>query len=283
MRSPGAAVTSPRTAAPEVWVLHGQPDSSATWWPARAALLDALAARRAAPVTVRLLDRPGYGHNRRPAAGLAANARWLAGELDRSGAQRVVLVGHSWGGGVAVLAARDPRVAGVALLASIGPGCLLATDRLFEIPAVGTTLAWAALGPGGAVVRTWLRRQVAPHLDDDDRPHARSASAANRTRPVWQSFLVEQRALLAELPAVEAALDRVEVPALVVAGRDDTVIPAATTHALVARLAHVTRVDLEAGHDLNVSAPEPTGRAVADWLVDSGLVPSGPTADGRAR
>ena len=254
---------------PPVWVLHGQPDTSATWWATRAALRDAVtAAGQSAPV-VRLPDRPGYGHNPLPATDYAGNVAWLRGELDRAGVSEVVLVGHSWGGGVAVLAAAaDPRVVGVALLASVGPDCLLPADRVFEVPGLGEPMAWIALGPGGTLWRKYLRRKVRDRIDPADGPYARSTGFANRLRPVWRSFAVEQRAMLRELPDIVAALPAVRVPALVVAGRDDRVIPAATPAGLVAALPQVTRVDLDTGHDMNLTAPDVVGRAVAGWLLE---------------
>ena len=262
-------MTSPEPGGiPAVWVLHGQPDTSATWWATRAALRTAVVdAGRPTPV-VRVPDRPGYGHNPAPATDYAGNVAWLRAELDRAGVDRVVLVGHSWGGGVAVLAAvADPRVVGVALLASVGPDCLLPADRVFQVRGLGEPMSWVALGPGATVWRQWLRRKVRERIDPADAPHARSTAWANRKRPVWRSFSVEQRALLADLPDIVAALPRVQVPTLVVAGRDDHVIPAETPDGLVAALPRVTRVDLDAGHDLNLTAPDATGRAVADWLL----------------
>lgn len=259
---------------PPVWVLHGQPDTSATWWATRAAVLQTVGAAGGEAPVVRLFDRPGYGHNPAPATDYAGNVAWLRAELDRAGVERVVLVGHSWAGGVAVLAAAaDPRVCGVALLASVGPDCLLSTDRLFDVPGLGESLSWVALGPGASVWRQWLRRRVLERIDPADVPYARSTAFANRLRPVWRSFLVEQRAMLRELPDIVDALPSVRVPTLVLAGRADHVIPAATPDALVAGLPRATRVDLDVGHDLNLTAPEQTGSALGHWLLEQTWTP----------
>jgi pimeloyl-ACP methyl ester carboxylesterase len=59
-----------------------------------------------------------------PAAGFAASARAVLGDLDARGTHRAVLVGHSYRGGVALSAASlaPHRVEAVMLLASVGPG-----------------------------------------------------------------------------------------------------------------------------------------------------------------
>lgn len=78
-------------------------------------------------------DRPGYGGTGGPALGLAANADALAGLLDHAGISAATVVGHSWGGGVALaLAQRHPgRVSGLVLVASIGTAAGLGTfDRV---------------------------------------------------------------------------------------------------------------------------------------------------------
>jgi pimeloyl-ACP methyl ester carboxylesterase len=45
------------------------------------------------------------------------------------------------------------------------------------------------------------------------------------TATTWRSFVVEQRALLAETPSLEAGLSSVRAPTAVVAGRRDRVVP----------------------------------------------------------
>jgi pimeloyl-ACP methyl ester carboxylesterase len=96
------------------WVLlHGQPGSPADWQQVAGRLPPRLHAVAA--------DRPGYGSSRYPAGGFAANARAVLDDLDSRGIERAVLVGHSYGGGVALAAASlvPRRVAAVILLASV--------------------------------------------------------------------------------------------------------------------------------------------------------------------
>jgi 3-oxoadipate enol-lactonase len=57
-----------------------------------------------------------------------------------------VLVGHSYGGGVALTAASlaPHRVEAVVLLASVGPGCVNGWDRLLAAPGAGPLCALVA-------------------------------------------------------------------------------------------------------------------------------------------
>jgi pimeloyl-ACP methyl ester carboxylesterase len=89
--------------------------------------------------TWRAGQRPGYGASPLPPAGFAANARAVLDELDSYGIQRAVLVGHSEGGGVALVAASlaPHRVEAVVLLASVGSGCVNAWDKLLAAPGAG--------------------------------------------------------------------------------------------------------------------------------------------------
>ncbi|MDQ2959181.1 MAG: alpha/beta fold hydrolase, partial [Actinomycetota bacterium] len=77
---------------PTIVLLHGQPDSSASFWALRRAL------RQLLPAGTRVLapDRPGYGANPAPATDYAGNVRWLRGWLDQIEAGPTVLLGHSW-------------------------------------------------------------------------------------------------------------------------------------------------------------------------------------------
>src|SRR5262245_62488702 len=66
--------------------------------------------------------------------------------MDARGIDQALLVGHSYGGGVALAAARlaPERVAGLVLLASVGPGCLTGADRPLAAPVSGELCALMA-------------------------------------------------------------------------------------------------------------------------------------------
>jgi pimeloyl-ACP methyl ester carboxylesterase len=122
----------------ELVLLHGQPGSPADWLP--------LAGRLPAEFHTVAADRPGYGPAGWPPAD-SPRTRALLDDLDARGVRHAVLVGHSYGGGVALSAASlaPERVAAVVLLASIGPGCVNGWDRLLAAPGAGqlcTLVAW---------------------------------------------------------------------------------------------------------------------------------------------
>ena len=128
-------------------LLHGQPGSGADWQQVAGLLPPAL--------NVVALDRPGYGASRQLAGGFAYGARAVLAELDARGIRQAVLVGHSYGGGVALSVAQlaPERVEALVLLASVGPGCLTGWDRLLAAPVTGEVCAVTAWS-----LTPWLAR-----------------------------------------------------------------------------------------------------------------------------
>ena len=258
-----------------VVLLHGQPDTSATW----AWVRDRLGPP-APGVALITPDRPGYGANPHPGTDFPGNVEALRRELDRRGVRRAVLVGHSWAGGVALLtAARHPtRVAGLVLVASIGPGCLLARDRVLAWPAVGPLAAYVGMGTGARLVAVAGQRLV-DRMPVAEQGHARMELAAQVQHPRPRTFLVEQRALIRQLPLLDGALGEIRTPTIVLAGTADSMIPDRTPRLLAERIpgARLRWVD-GGGHQLPLRAPEQVVAAIRE-LVDWPEFPP-PAADG---
>lgn len=252
---------------PTLVLLHGQPDSSASFW----SLRRELAARLPAAVRIVAPDRPGYGANPAPATDFAGNVRWLRRWLDRIDAGPVVLAGHSWAGGVAALTAADPaedRVRGLVLMSSIGPGCLTASDAILASPVLGRVLAYASLGLAQPLVRRKVASAILSEQDDADRPYVLASGLAMGRRAVWRSFLLEQRALLRELDAINACLGRIAVPTRVLHGSSDSMIPARTPAALAETIPDAVAVALEGGHDLQLRQAAATADSVAPFVTE---------------
>jgi 3-oxoadipate enol-lactonase len=243
-----------------VVLLHGQPGDRHDW--------DAVVAVLDSRVRTIVPDRPGYGRTGGRAGGPAANAEAVVDLLTRRRVDRAVIVGHSWGGAVALeVALRHPdRVSALVLVSSVGgPGSTGTLDRLLGVPLLGPALSLGGL----ALLRAArVRRLLAPGF-------APALPAALEALPdgwlaSWPAFVAEQRALLRELPGITRRLADVEVPVAVLVGTADRVVPPASQAALAARLARAEVVRAPGcGHLLPREAPQ----LVADTIVRMGGPP----------
>jgi pimeloyl-ACP methyl ester carboxylesterase len=248
-------------------LLHGQPGSGADW--------RQVADRLPPGLQVVALDRPGYGASRQDAGGFGYNARAVMAELDAGGIERAVLVGHSYGGGVALAVAQlaPERVEALVLLASVGPGCLTGWDRLLAAPVAGEVCAvtawrltpWLARARLAAIAA--LRRR--PIAADEHVNWHIWGHAHHDHGPVWRSFLTEQRALVGEAGGLTTSLAGVVQPVLLIADPHDTLIPVSTTHQLAAVLpdARVQLVD-QIGHHLPRRGAPQIAAAIAQFLAE---------------
>ena len=252
--------------AHELVLLHGQPGSAADW--------RQLAARLPTGLHAVAPDRPGYGSSRLPAGGFATNAQAVLDDLDARGIQRAVLVGHSYGGGVALSAASlaPERVEAVVLLASIGPGCLNGWDRLLAAPGTGQLCALVAWRLTPWIARARLaqtrRRRGRPLRPDEHVNWQVWGRSGRQCRPLWRTFLTEQRALLRELGELESAIPSVQAPVLLLADPQDTQVPVGTARTLAQTLPDA-RLQLVhgAGHHLPLRASDEVANAIVAFLA----------------
>ncbi len=249
-------------------LLHGQPGSAADW--------QRVQERLPAEIHAIAVDRPGYGSSRQPAVGLAGNARAVLAELDSRGISQAVLVGHSYGGGVALWAASlaPHRVEALVLLASVGPGCLNALDRLLAAPGTGPACALIAFR-----LTPWLAPGLARRVGLVRVSGGPLASAERN--PLWRTFLTEQRALVRETDQLASVLPRVRMPVLLLADPRDTLVPIETARRLEQSLPDASlRLIRRAGHHLPRRAPGQVANAIAGFLAsrdaDPGSADPGP-------
>lgn len=245
-------------------LLHGQPGSAADW--------AAVAVRLRDRFTVVTPDRRGYGRTGGKAVGFRANAAAVVDLLDRLELDRAVVVGHSWGGGVALAVAETApeRVAGLVLVASVGPGERVGlADRLLAVRPVGTLVAtFAVVAASRVLSHPRLRLLVArrAHLNVPAGLAGESRQtfwAAWRPGGVAHSFAIEQRALIDELDDLGAGIAAVKAPTTVLTGTADRIVPPTTAQRLSAVIGGARLVTLpEAGHLLPFDHVEDVVQAV---------------------
>jgi pimeloyl-ACP methyl ester carboxylesterase len=213
-----------------VLLLHGQPGAAADW--------DALRASIGPEMRTLAIDRPGWDGRSR-ATDLDGNARAALAELDRAGAARATVVGHSLGAAVAAwLASSAPdRVGRLVLIApAANAESLTAFDSALAAPVLGTVASVAAMaGAGVALAGAPVRRWVAETTALDDR-YLRAAGRVLRSPAAWRAFVYEQRALIRDIPALEARLGRLSAPATIISGSLDRVVPLHAARRLSAQI-----------------------------------------------
>jgi pimeloyl-ACP methyl ester carboxylesterase len=243
-------------------LLHGQPGSAADWQWVVPRLTDRFC--------VLVPDRPGYGRTGGEALGFDGNAGSLIALLDRAEVDRAVVAGHSWAGGAAIAAAQQypERVAGLVLVASVGPGMRPRwDDRVLSAPLLGETISVLTIGlPGRLLGRAGVQRAADRHLPPRAQDAVRAlgwlTGAQTGTR-VWRSFVLEQRALLAELPRLEPGLAAITVPTHVVNGESDRIVPASVGDFLARTIPGAGHTVIpRAGHLLLYDHPDVVADAV---------------------
>ena len=125
---------------PAVLLLHGQPGHGENFRP----VINHIKNHSA----VFAPDRPGYGRSKEPAAGVFYCARILAKELRDKGLDELTVVGHSYGGAVALaLAESNPElVRNLVLLAPAGTRSSIDDlDRLLTLKYIGELVALGGL------------------------------------------------------------------------------------------------------------------------------------------
>ncbi len=202
------------------------------------------------------VEMPGFGGS---AAGAVATlpdwAEVTVAVADALGLERFAVLGHSFGGGAALLAGAlaGQRLAGLVLLASMGGR----RHRGFLLPC--RAYAFAA-----DLARHRLVWRPAAAL-------ARFAYRTNGLRPpADDAALVLHMSLLGSVDfgALTAAAGRVEAPALVMHAADDRLVEPDIARALARELPRGRYHELDGGgHHLNRTRPREVAAAVFDRLA----------------
>lgn len=222
--------------------------------------------------TMLFVDRPGAGYSQRgdsSNADPAQQARLIAGLMDELGMEKAIIVGHSWGGAVALaLALDDPeKVVGLALLAPAThtwPGAgVTAYYDLTNIPVLGWLFSETLAVPfGNLLYRKAVRSVFKPNsvpADYFDKSGSqlvlRPASFRNNAQDVGQ--------LYGNVERLSKRYGEIDVPVVVLHGEEDETV-SIDYHArrLVDQIDDAKLVALEsAGHILSYSH---TDRAIEE-------------------
>ncbi|NMH97019.1 alpha/beta fold hydrolase [Pseudonocardia acidicola] len=180
---------------------------------------------------------------------LAGYARWTGDFLDAVGvAEPVTLVGHSFGGGVAIRIAHDGphRVSRLVLVNSIGGSAW--TDGTGVLRAMRERPMWDwGLHLRADVLPLRRLTRVLPVIMDD--------AVGNLLRNPLAIWRVANLARTADLRAELEVLKRRRLPVVVIWGRRDRVIPAASMAALSAALGDPGVVTVDGNHSWLLSDP----------------------------
>ncbi|HEY8120360.1 MAG TPA: alpha/beta hydrolase [Myxococcota bacterium] len=274
-----------RGEGPPVVLVHGLPGLASDW----RATTELLAGHGRHVIAI---DRLGYGHSDARDGDdftFEANARELRELLDALDLTDVTVVGWSYGGGTAMVAARQqaaaaetPRIARIVLVGSVGPssapsGPPAIIRVLFSRP----VLRWMRMVP--PLVRELQRTSAAAAFSGQAQPDwFLPELAANLAQPKTQLAYAGEGAQMPRDPVPDTT--GLELPILVIQGADDRFVPAAVGRALAHNNPGAELVEVEGGsHMLPVthaalladriasfSAPPPAAEPAAPPGADAG-------------
>jgi pimeloyl-ACP methyl ester carboxylesterase len=240
-----------------VVLIHGNPGSCQDW----GRLYGPLASRYCGFA----FDRPGHGHSDRPnhrPITVDVQAEMLHATLKELKVDDPILVGHSWGGALAVAyaLAYPDEVGGAVLLAPAvyeGDDGVSFLTKLPAWPIVGDVVNFIFTPLLGAwIVREDLQKAFAP---DPVPKHYLRHVLSEWTRPRKVKWYSVDDALLNEsLPKISPRYSDIRVPVVIVTGDSDLIVPAKeNSYRLYEELPHAELVVLEkTGHQIPFTRPD---------------------------
>ncbi|WP_168582714.1 alpha/beta fold hydrolase [Gephyromycinifex aptenodytis] len=189
----------------------------------------------------------------------------IADAIEPSLGRGAVLIGHSFGGYVAlaVLAKFPHRVRGLVLVNSHdgadGPEARARREASVSKARAGEYFALAQAATAASY--------TAEHLDDAEMMAQRKRALENYGA---EKFMAHQMAAAAR-PDRRDVLANAEIPVLVVAAADDRVIPTERQREMAQAVAADFVVIEGAGHMLPAEQPAPLAAAINEWLTGSGI------------
>jgi pimeloyl-ACP methyl ester carboxylesterase len=191
---------------------------------------------------------------------LAQYAAWVAEFLEVVGvAQPVVMMGHSFGGGVAIQTAHDwpERVGGLVLINSIGGSAWRRQGSLMKSMAQRPLWDWGLHFPSDVLPLRQLRRVLPVVLE------AAVPNALRDPRAFWHAASIARYAdLTDELQELKAR----RLPVVVLWGSRDEIVTRASFDALMECLGNPMSITVEGSHSWLLADPDTFGEVITNVL-----------------
>lgn len=217
------------------------------------------------------VDRPGHGKSERPSdadAKLQYQTRLLHETLSQLGVTRPVLVGHSWGGSLALAYAVEypMELSAIVLLAPAaysdgGPDQFM--RAVLKTPVVGDV----SLMVGRAIFGEHLLKkelQKAFYPDSVPEEYLRHASSSWLRHKQMRAILEDEYSLDRDLERVSTHYSEISIPVVIVTGDRDKVVSAKhNAYRLKTSITHSQLIELKnTGHQVPQTHPESIFNAV---------------------
>lgn len=217
------------------------------------------------------VDRPGHGKSARPTdadAKLEYQARLLHETLSHLGVTHPVLVGHSWGGSLALAYAVEypSELSAIVLLAPAaysdgGPDQFM--RLVLKTPVVGdVSLTMGRVIFGKHQLKKELQKAFYPSSVPEE--YLRQASASWLRHKQLRAILEDEYSLDKDLEKVSRHYSEISIPVVIVTGDHDRVVSAKeNAYRLKTALAHSQLIELKnTGHQVPQTHPESIFNAV---------------------
>lgn len=267
--------------APAVVLIHGLPGTAEDFEDVLPLLRD----RRTIAY-----DRPGYGFSDGGHHPLDRQLATLDALLSRLGAARPVLVGHSYGGTLALAyAARHPRAVGGLVLVDAAAGGEEPGFRERAQARLVQALSLPVFEPVAHVTFSQLLRTASAKQGDAaafdpsevDRRHERRLLAHSMRHEDLDAYAGELLAAGDVIAALDRRLPAIRTPAVVIQGDADQLVEPARGRALAAALPNARLVMVPSGHMPPYTHPGVIANAVRELAPSASATERERPADGR--
>lgn len=231
-----------------------------------------------APVTPMLaghrviaIDRPGYGYSSGGFVPFPQQLDVIHTLLAHLGIARVIIVGHSYGGTIALgYAERYPdQTAGLVLVDAAAGGARPSTMNTVQAHLVRVQELRVVRPIANATFSQVMRKAAAEYGDRQAFAPAQIAPdhlgrllASNMTDGDLQAYVGETLAAGSEIQRIDDGLAAVRVPTVIIQGQSDRLVAPGCAERLAAELAHATLIKLPGGHMQTYAHPDAIAHAV---------------------